>query len=975
MMQVKVYLGVSFLLLALIWLFYPCSLAQEPVEATYIRGHFSAGDGIWLANDFGWFYYDLDDGSGGEQLSVSMNGRTVEKNHIIYNSTIWPTQFEYKLWGSYQSIAFLGKHYLAGYPENLFTDEISSLDKGELRKVLIDTDEQYALTSNTSLPLMEGYILAIKEISSSNDEANLVLLKNNRPVDFAVVNEGGTYVYKVQDVPVILVHLADIMRDKNGGGFAQVDGIFQITDVPDVKMREGAKLENLEVTDISEKGLELKNFKPLTLTRNSVKPLGGGLELIILDDSELAYYLQGGIFDYGMHELRGPVFTGNSKIPVKFGKYSSSVDARWDSKNFTGFYFDPEKMLGAETLVLSGIEKRTLPPPSPILIENNSAFVKGLQYTSIIQPKQFEFEPWGYYNVGNFLGQQWFSGYGNDTFLGTDLDTNKTDLRSYDQLGKVLIDTEISSIVVSGNYSLAEGYEVFLRDVGKDKIFINLKKDGQMVDSSILIPNSTYLYKKDLGDANDIPIIAIHVNNVFTNETERFATIDGIFQLSEKYIIPIEPGSGIEKVEIVSTPPNFIGMRNNEVIHLNPNSDISLWPGMNIRVADNDTLRYYLYTFQYVVPSPRLAKDIDYQQNIRSSGQANFSMITKAGEIIEVLAEIIDATGNTVYFKDITNLGRGSGDQWAYFWTWNATTLKLSDDGSQIMDAGQISLPAVLYLGESTPPIKVGVKFDESGRIASIANNTALYYISPSEYSLTGHNISYEDMLNNSTIRGELIKINPSASRLRFIDTDIVNSTSKLSGANHTLSGSLAALEPHAERIPAPPGIYELKVKIENPSNALRIGGIGFNVTAPNFHGISIGSSVAQGDKPVSVRLDVPDSGDKRVSISYDSGILKATRASGPCQTPFSLDQKAGKIIVSIPAGCNSTNLTFVAKKMNTSTDLKVIDFEGVQPDVLINGSITVLPEEKAKAKKSDGFAFLAALAALTLIAFAMRRN
>ncbi|MDD1758422.1 MAG: hypothetical protein LUQ22_06790, partial [Methanotrichaceae archaeon] len=864
-----------------IWLFFPCSLAQEPVEAAYVRGHFSIGDGIWLANDFGWFYYDLDDGSGSEQLSVSVNGRTIEKNHIIYNSTIWPTQFEYEPWGSYQSIAFLGEHYLAGYPESLFTDEISSLENGELRKVLIDTDEQYVLTSNISLPLMEGYVLAIKEISSSNDEANLVLLKNDRPVDFAVVNEGGTYAYKIQDIPVILVHLTDIMRDENGGRFAQVDGIFQITDVPDVKMHEGAKLENLEVTDISERGLELNNFKVLALTRNSMLPLGGGLELIVLDNSELTYYLQGGLFDYGMHELRGPVFTASSKIPVKFGKYSSTVDARWDSTNFTGFYFDPEKMLGAETLVLSGIVERTIPPPSPILIENNTALVKGLQYTSMIQPKQFEFEPWGYYNVGNFLGQQWFSGYGNETFLETDLDSNKTNLRSYDQLGKVLIDTEISGIVVSGNYSLAEGYEVFLRDVGKEKIFINLKKDGQIVDSAVLIPNTTYVYKKDLGDVNDMPIIAIHLNNVFANETERFATIDGIFQLSEKYIIPIEPGSGIEKVEIVSTPPNFIGMRNNEVIRFNPNSDISLWPGMNIRVADNDTLRYYLHTLVYIVPSPRLAKDIDYQQNVRSSGQANFSMITKAGDIIGVLAEIIDATGKTVYFNDITNLGIGSGDQWAYFWTWNATAMKLSDDGSQIMDAGRNPIPAVLYLGESTPPVRVGVKFDESGRIAAIANNTALYYISPSEYSLTRHNISYEDMLNNSIIRGEFIKIGTSGSRLRFFDIDAVNSTSKLSSTNHTLSGSLTALEPHAERIPAPPGRYELKVKIENPSNALRIWGIGFNVTAPGFHGISIGSSIAQGVKPVS----------------------------------------------------------------------------------------------EAEAKKSDGFAFLAALATLTLIVFAMRRN
>jgi hypothetical protein len=301
--------------------------------------------------------------------------------------------------------------------------------------------------------------------------------------------------------------------------------------------------------------------------------------------------------------------------------------------------------------------------------------------------------------------------------------------------------------------------------------------------------------------------------------------------------------------------------------------------------------------------------------------------------------------------------------------------MKLSDDGGQIIDAGQIPIPAILYLGESKPPIEVGVKFDEFGSIASITNSTDLFYISPSEYSLTGHNISYDDMLNNSMIRGEFIKIYPTESRLRFIDMDAVNSTSKLDGINHTLSGSLAALEPHAERIPAPSGSYELKVKIENPSNALKIWGMGFNVTTSDFHGISIGSSMVRGGKPISVPLNVPESGDKKISIAYDPRILKATGASGSCQTPYTLDQKGGKITISIPPGCNSTNLTFVAENMNASTDLKVIDFKGFQPVGLINGSIKVLPEEKAEAKKSNDFAFISALAALTFAVFAMRRN
>ena len=63
--------------------------AQEPVEAAYVRGHFSDGDGVWRADDFGWFYYDLDKDQGGEELRMDLQGRTAEKGHIIYSSKTW----------------------------------------------------------------------------------------------------------------------------------------------------------------------------------------------------------------------------------------------------------------------------------------------------------------------------------------------------------------------------------------------------------------------------------------------------------------------------------------------------------------------------------------------------------------------------------------------------------------------------------------------------------------------------------------------------------------------------------------------------------------------------------------------------------------------------------------------------------------------------------------------------------------------
>ena len=167
--------SVAVLTLLAVFLLLSEALAQEPVEAAFVRGHFSDGSGIWRADDFGWFYYDMDNAQGGEQLKIDMQGRLAEKGRIVYSSSVWSKQFEFEPWGSYQSVAFFGKPYLAGYPESNFTEEVSSLGKGELREMLLDTRDTYTLTPNSSLPLKNGYILAVNEISKGNDVVEFVL--------------------------------------------------------------------------------------------------------------------------------------------------------------------------------------------------------------------------------------------------------------------------------------------------------------------------------------------------------------------------------------------------------------------------------------------------------------------------------------------------------------------------------------------------------------------------------------------------------------------------------------------------------------------------------------------------------------------------------------------------------------------------------------------------------------------------------
>ncbi len=939
------------------------AVAQEPVEAAFVRGHISDGSGIWRANDFGWFFYDVDKDQGGEELRVDLQGRTAEQEHIVYSSKTWSQQFEYKPWGSFQAVAFMGRPYLAGYPKSSFTDDISSLNKGDLRAVLIDDDSTQTLNNKKAIPLQQGYVLAAAEISEKNGAVNFVLLKNGKPVYASVVSIGENLIYKVNDLPVILVHLVSAMSGGNGEGFAEVDGIFQISDVPYIKLFEGGLLGNMKLTDISVDGIELKNNVTLSLIRDSEIPLTPDLKMIVLDQPDLVYYPVGAFFDYGVHEIRGPVYSASSSIPVRMGDYNSSVIARWNSLNYSGFYFDQKQSLGAETLVFYNVNGRRLEPPrNPLINQENMTVVQsGFQYTTLLQAKEFEYKPWGYYFIMSFLGAPWFAGY-DSSIQGK---TPSKSLLENEDLGRVLLDVELQGKILAGNYSLEDGYQMRIMDVGNDSLFLQLLKEGILVDSSVVKSNTTYVYKRDLDNINDMPIIMMHFGNVFNNGTHSFAILDGIFQISDRYIFPIDPGTGFGELEIVRVQPDQMILVNPDSVSLNKDSDVNIGPGMDVRVADNDTLRYYLHTSIYVVPPPE-PPQVNAQDNVSSNATENFSILVNAAEIRQVMVSILDSSNKTVFTGDITKLGQGSGDLWRFGWQWNATTMMLSDDKSSILDASGNGVPALLYLNKSTSPRQVGVEFNSEGRIGAITDGVSIYYVSRGEYKRLNTSIDYDAMLANETIRKQYLKIEPGMSILQF--ADVINGKLVPSNVNHTLQGNLEALEPHIVTVGAGPGRYELRMRVENAVNAIQTFGQFFNVTPAEIRGVSLGNaeSFVGGEATIALLAPKSDS-EKTVNISYDAARLKPTSISGQCNASWQVDAKKERIGVLLPAGCNAANLTFaVSSKVqaNDTIDLNVTGTSGFKSETITNGTITIAASDNG-AKKSPGPGILAGLVAL----------
>lgn len=806
---------------------------EEPelVEAASVRGHFGYGNDTWKSNDFGWFYYDLDNDLGGETLRIELKNRTAEKGHITYSSTPWIQHFEYEPWGSFQAISYLGKLYFAGYPNSSFSREVSLLEKGDLRPVLLDDSVPQTLHCNEGLILPEEYKLIPMEISEKNNTVNFVLLKRGELVFESVVSVGRTLIYKRNDIPVIWVHLADIIPN-DGNGLVEVDGTFQISDEPNLKLYVEEAMGEMEVVHYSDSDIELKNNRSINFIRNSTLTLNPGLEIIILDDQNLVYYPQGKIYDYGMHEIRGPVFNANASIPIRLGNYNSSAIARWNAENFSGFYIYPDNKLitpRVENLVIFSTDDRQIMKAShPIIYpENMTSSQNGLQYTSLLQPMEFEYKPWGHYYIISLFGSPWFAGY--DSIL--DGKNSSRSLFENKSLNQILLDIELEGNLSEGNYSLEDGYEMQIGDISNGSLSVRLFNDRELVDSSVVISNMTYEFKKDLENVKDMPILMIHFGNIFYNGTHNLAAIDGIFQISDSEYT-LELGSVFGKLELVSIQPDGFIFINPDNISLNRNAKVNIGPGINIRVANNNNLRYYLHTSKYVVPSPEPPR-IKFQENVSSLASANFSMIVRAAEISEVMVLILDPSNKTVFAKDITGLGRGSGEYWIFDWIWNASIIQMSDNSTPVLriDIGNdlLMAPALLYQNHSASPLQVGVIFDMEGSIDAIMDGTSFYYISRGTYARLNRSLDYDSLIGNDTARIEFFKIDPGESILQFLD--ITGNQLMPCGINHTIYGNLSLLEPHAIILGARPGRYELQVRIENAVNALWATEEFFNVT------------------------------------------------------------------------------------------------------------------------------------------------
>jgi S-layer protein (TIGR01567 family) len=595
------------------------------------RQGISSLDYTWTPLIFSGFFYDLDDKVGTENLTVHLSSetsRSIAEHNLKYDTKVQPIDFKFKDWGKYQVIGFMADKYFAGYSgTNVLDKDISLINEGQLRQVLIDNNDEKTIVQGSVMPLEEGYELRIKQIDVNGNKVYLALAKDGKEIDSKVVSPGtlksSTYQYKVtisgEDTPIIMAHIPSVFAGSESG-IVTVDGLFQVSDTYK-SVEDGDKYGKMKVVGVSDTGVTMDNTDSVSLGRAKTVNIFGNVSFQTADADVLRFAPF--VEHTGPYEIRGTIVDP-----------SVTKEFTWTPYNFEGFYYDIDEDTGTENLTAR--------------ISGSSIADGDLTYSTSPSSVKFQFADWGRYDVIGFMADKYFAGYDNATqFADQFSDINDGELR------KILVDSKDEKTITTGSVlPLEEGYELRIKqvDINGNKVYLALAKDGKEIDSKVVAPSSgefktsNYLYKITMGSKKDVPMIAAHVQSVFKGTEADLATIDGLFQLSDNPANVAE-GEMQGKMKVQTLTDTGITMKNDGAISLGRGRTVDIMGNLKFKIADNADRNFAPVAER---SGATKALDLSITQPVVVNSAMNMH-ITSAGEAISGVTVLVngDTIGNT----------------------------------------------------------------------------------------------------------------------------------------------------------------------------------------------------------------------------------------------------------------------------------------------------------------------------------------
>ena len=419
----------------------------------------------------------------------------------------------------------------------------------------------------------------------------LSLLKDGNEVDVLHLSADETYVYSknvsdVENLPLIMVRFDDVFAGQELQ-IAFIKGLFQISE-DTTTVHTGDRFGSMEVTSVSQNGIQMTNRVNIGLSKGSTADIMGNLKIKVANnDSAVRFALT--VDNLSNQEVRSTVYKDSESPPI----------TEWTPYNFgmnigdmsLGFYYNLDDGVGSEDLkLINPLSSRTIPQ-------------NGLVYSTSPHEVPFTYAGFGKYQAIGFMADKYFAGYTSNTGVSNGIpivtrpstDFGGISTIANGNLHKVLIDDDTKrTIAVGGTIALQEGYVLKATDIDLNArtVLLSLMKDGTEVDVSPLSAGETYVYTKTVGGTENLPLIMVRCENVFSGQVLQVAFLRGIFQISENPI-SIKVGNQFGNMEVTSVASDIITMSNSRSIGLGKNTDNALMGNIRLKVADNDALRFY----------------------------------------------------------------------------------------------------------------------------------------------------------------------------------------------------------------------------------------------------------------------------------------------------------------------------------------------------------------------------------------------
>lgn len=248
----------------------------------------------------------------------------------------------------------------------------------------------------------------------------------------------------------------------------------------------------------------------------------------------------------------------------------STDDILYNYANFAGFWYDLKKNQTSETMniITSGTDGRTI--------------AKGdLVYQCT--PKMIKYKS---PELNRTLGKYKIVGFMAEKYIGYDNKTNK--------LVKLLIEwggSKDKILTMNDPLEFPEGYALYVQQIDLEggKCILGLYKDGDLIDTEVVVEGEAYKYFDD----DDVLVFSAFVDTVFRGTDSNIVTIKYIFLRSED-ILDVKNGDTLGAMKVTSTSGG-ITLENDETITLDSDSEQDITDGLYFKVADDSTnLRYYL---------------------------------------------------------------------------------------------------------------------------------------------------------------------------------------------------------------------------------------------------------------------------------------------------------------------------------------------------------------------------------------------